>query len=174
MAAARVSARAAARLVRLDAMASDLLDAWRMSNEVNLYLLGKIPPGALGDAYGSRTRSVAAQFAHIHAVRLRWLEHASPTHARGLAKLPKEPTKAQLKAGLQKSAKAIERFLEDSEASGKVKSWKGGPTTFLGYLVAHEAHHRALAMVAMRVAGRKLGDEVVYGLWDWGKRSSRR
>ncbi len=41
-------------------------------------------------------------------------------------------------------------------------------------MVAHEAHHRGLAMVAMRLAGRALSKELVYGQWDWGKRMSLR
>lgn len=55
-----------------------------------------------------------------------------------------------------------------------MKGWKGAPATFLAYVIAHEAHHRGLAMVAMRVAGHKLPKEVVYGQWDWGKRASAR
>ena len=55
-----------------------------------------------------------------------------------------------------------------------MKAWKGPPASFLCYLVAHEAHHRGLAMVAMRQCGRKLPQEVVYGQWDWGKKRSMR
>ena len=95
-----------------------------------------------------RTRSVAAQFAHIHNVRLRWLNHAAPKLVVDLQSFPKgaQPTKEELKQALQASQPIVARFLEECESSGKVKSWNGSPATFLSYMVAHEAHHRALAI----------------------------
>jgi len=155
---------------------SDLLEAWRMSCEANLFLLGAIPPKYLHDAYSPRTRSVGAQFAHIHNVRLRWLKHAAPKLAGNAKSFPRgaQPTKAELKRALKASDDLVVAFLAQSEAASKVPQWNGGPASFLGYLVAHEAHHRGLAMVAMRLSGRKLPQELVYGLWQWGKRRSLR
>ena len=157
-------------------MGTDLVEAWGMSNEANLFLLKGIPREAMGDSYSKRTRTVAAQFAHMHNTRLRWLNHAAPKLAAGAPRFEKgaQPTKAQLRKALKASEKAIARFLEDCDAAGKVKGWKGSPTTFLGYLIAHEAHHRGLAMVAARTGGHKLPAEVVYGQWDWGKQRSLR
>ncbi len=65
-------------------------------------------------------------------------------------------------------------LLEGCAESGQVAGWKGPPETLLGYLVAHETHHRGLAMVAMRLAGRKLPERIVFGQWDWGKPRSLR
>ena len=157
-------------------MASQLVEAWEMSHEANLFLLEGIPAEALLDRYAARTRTVAAQFAHMHNVRLRWLQHAAPALAAKAKPFEKEaqPTQRELKTALEASAPLVARFLEDSEAAGKVKSWKGSPASFLGYMVAHEAHHRGLAMVAMRMSGRKLSKELVYGQWDWGKKMSLR
>jgi len=157
-------------------MASDLVEAWKMGNEVNLFLIDRLDAACLKDRYSPRTRTVAAQMAHIHNVRLRWIEHAAPELAGGAKRFPRgaEPTRAQLTRALRASSTAVERFLEASEETGRVKQWKGSPATFLGYLVAHEAHHRGLAMVAMRLSGRKLPRELVYGLWDWGKKRSLR
>jgi len=157
-------------------MASDLVEAWRMGNEVNLFLIDHLEPAHLEDRYTPRTRTVAAQLAHIHNVRLRWIEHAAPECARGAKGFPRgaEPTKAQLTKALRASGKAVERFLEASEKAGRVKQWKGPPATFLAYLIAHEAHHRGLAMTALRLSGHKLPREVVYGQWDWGKKRSLR
>ncbi len=58
-------------------MRPQLVEAWRMSSEVNLYLLDNIEEQYLDDSYSARTRTVGAQFAHIHNVRLRWLKHAA-------------------------------------------------------------------------------------------------
>ena len=158
-------------------MSAGLLAAWKTSNEANLFLLKRLPPGGLEARYGARTRTVAAQFAHVHDVRLRWLEQAAPEQAEGLEKMggrDAAPTAKQLEQALKASGQAVARLLEASAASGKVKAWKGPPETFLGYLAAHEAHHRGLALAALRAAGHKLPQELVFGLWDWGQRGSRR
>lgn len=157
-------------------MESQLIEAWQMSNEANFYLLENIAEDYLQDSYTPRTRSVAAQFAHIHNVRLRWLNHAAPKLVGGIQSFLKgaQPTKEELKQALQASQPIVARFLEECESSGKVKSWNGSPATFLSYMVAHEAHHRALAIVALRICGHKLPSEVIYGQWDWGKKRSLR
>ena len=157
-------------------MPSELVETWKMSNEANLYLLKEIPASYLKDSYSPRTRTVAAQFAHMHNVRLRWLQHSAPALV-GTAKSFErgaQPTSKQLSDALKASEKIVARFLEQSEADGKVKQWNGPPASFLGYLIAHEAHHRGLAMVAMRMSGRKLPQEVVYGQWQWGKKRNTR
>lgn len=157
-------------------MKSQLVEAWCMSNEVNLYLLDSISDEYLKDSYAKRTRTVAAQFAHMHYVRLRWLNHAATKLVGKVESFPKgaQPTKAELKNALQASEEVIARFLEECEASGEVKCWNGSPASFLSYLVAHEAHHRGLAMVAMRISRRKLPQEVIYGQWQWGKKRNLR
>ena len=155
---------------------SPLVEAWRMSQDANLFLLKSLPAAALEDRYGARTRDVRAQFKHMHDVRLRWMKHAAPDLAKGLEGFERDatPTRAQLKKALVASGKLVETYLEQCAKTGKVKAWKGPPESFLCYLVAHEAHHRGLAMVAMRTAGRKLPQEIVYGQWDWGKTRSQR
>ena len=108
-------------------MESQLIEAWQMSNEANFYLLENIAEDYLQDSYTPRTRSVAAQFAHIHNVRLRWLNHAAPKLVVDVQSFPKgaQPTKEELKQALQASQPIVGRFLEECESSGKVKSWNG-------------------------------------------------
>ena len=155
---------------------SPLVEAWRMSQDANLFLLKSLPAAALKDRYGPRTRDVRGQFKHMHDVRLRWMEHGAPDLAEGVEGFGRDdtPTRAKLKKALVASGKVVEAYLEQCAKTGKVKAWNGPPESFLCYLVAHEAHHRGLAMVAMRSANRKLPEETVYGQWDWGKKSSQR
>ncbi len=157
-------------------MPSPLVEAWAMSNEANLYLLKQIPPACLKDTYAPPTRNVAQQFAHMHGVRVRWMQHAAPDLVGGLKTFPRgsAPTRKQLSDALRASEKMIARYLERCEETGRVNQWKGSPTTYLSYLVAHEAHHRGLAMVAMRMNGRKLPKATVYGQWQWGKKYNER
>lgn len=151
---------------------SDLRTTWEMGNEANLFLLNAIEDRYLGDRYAPRVRPVAAQFAHMHNVRLRWLTHAAPDLAAQVAQFPRgaELTKEDLIEALQSSAEVVGEYLELCELAGEVKNWNGPPASFLGYLLAHEAHHRGLVMAALRSCGHKQPDEVIYGLWKWGKR----
>jgi uncharacterized damage-inducible protein DinB len=107
---------------------------------------------------------------------MRWLKFATPALCKSVGTFPSGavPTKKQLRTALRRSEDLVARFIGVWDAGGKVTQWKGPPATFLGYLVAHEAHHRGLAMVAMRVSGRKLSDRVVYGQWQWGKKRATR
>lgn len=157
-------------------MDSLLVAAWRMSNETNLFLLGKMKKEHLECGYSARTRTVAAQFAHMHNVRMRCLQYFAGKSEGKTHPFPRgaQPSKVELKKALTESAKMIGDYLEEADVVGKVKNWNGPPATFLGYLIAHEAHHRGLAMVALRMSGHKLPQEVVYGQWDWGKKRSMR
>lgn len=147
-----------------------------MSHECNNYLLGKIEDQYLTDRYAPRTRSVAGQFVHMHNVRLRWLRHAAPGYANDLDSFPRgaEPARPELMAALEASAAAVGEFLGACDVAGSVPQWNGPPSTMLGYLVAHEAHHRALAIIALRLSGHRLPQEVIYGQWQWGKKRNTR
>jgi uncharacterized damage-inducible protein DinB len=157
-------------------MTSALVEAWRMSCEANRFLLRALPRGSLEARYAPRTRTAGEQFAHMHAVRIRWLTHAAADLARDLAALPGDAslTVRSLREAMTASEAAVATFLERCELAGSVPAWNGAPASFLAYLVAHEAHHRGLVMVTMRLAGHKLPPQVVYGVWDWGKTRSNR
>ena len=88
-------------------MPFDLVEAWAMSNEANLYLLKEIPAQCLKDSYSPRTRTVAGQFAHMHNVRLRWIKHAAPGLVGKAKSFPRgaAPTKKQLQDALRASEK---------------------------------------------------------------------
>lgn len=153
-------------------MPSELAQVWTANNRINLALLDAVPAKALADKYAERTRTVAAQFAHIHNVRIYHLERRGPAFLGNLEGFARgaQPGKTQLRKALNASAKAVADLLDECEAAGRVKSWKGPPASYLGYFVAHEAHHRALAVVSLRLSGTKLPKDVLYGIWySWRK-----
>lgn len=153
-------------------MASDILETWRRNNVANFLMLDAIPAKAFDNQYSTHTRTVASQFAHMHNVRLYQLGRRVKTLPQGLETYGRgaTPKKKDVRASLKESEKAMASFLVDCEEAGKVKSWKGGPVTFLGYLLAHEAHHRGLINVSLRLSGTKIPDEIVYGIWQsWNK-----
>ena len=59
-------------------MEKDLIDTWEIHQRINLYLLDSILEDYLEDIASSKGRNVAEQVAHIHNVRLMWLQAARP------------------------------------------------------------------------------------------------
>jgi uncharacterized damage-inducible protein DinB len=152
---------------------AQILDTWQINNRINLYLLDAIPAEHLGDALTSKGRSAGEQLAHVHNVRLMWLKAAAPELLEGQTKLEKEHSgdKGMLAQRLGESGDAIGKLLENAvDNGGKVKGFKPHVTGFLGYLVAHDAHHRSQAIIALKQAGHPLDKKILYGIWEWGSR----
>lgn len=151
---------------------SSLTLAWRANCRATLELFESIPPEGLEVRYSPRTRTVAAQFIHIHYVRVKNLEERGPPGGGHVAALdPKaDPSTREIVHALRRSGRAMEAVFEDCAASGRVRRWSGPPETYLGYHCAHEAHHRGLVLVSLRLAGVRLPQGVRYGLWSlWRK-----
>jgi uncharacterized damage-inducible protein DinB len=150
-----------------------LIETWAIHNRIHLYLLQELPPEALGASLFPKGRTVYALFAHLHNVRLMWLQSAAPELLEGLQKLETKATGTQedLNEALDASSKAIEALVRDSlAAGGRVKGFKPHVTAFVGYLISHESHHRGQIEWALRHAGHPLSDRISYGLWEWGVR----
>lgn len=154
-------------------MEGQIADTWNINNRINLYLLDAIPPEALSGLPTSKGRNVGEQFAHIHNVRLMWLDAADKDLMDGLTKIEKADAldKDLLQHSLEMSGTAIETLLNRSVAAGgKVKGFKPHVTAFLGYLCAHEGYHRGEIGIILNQAGHKLDQKVAYGIWEWGSR----
>jgi uncharacterized damage-inducible protein DinB len=151
-----------------------LLETWEIHNRINLYLLDAIDTASLKDVpAGSKGRSVGEQLAHLHNVRLMWLNAASPGLLEGLEKIEKESAtdKALLKRSLAKSGKVIGQLLTKSAADGgKVKGFKPHVGAFLGYMISHESHHRGQIMLTLKQSGHAVDKKIQYGMWEWGSR----
>jgi len=153
-------------------LAAQVVDTWAIHNRINLFLLDAIAPDALDAVSASKGRTVGAQFAHMHNVRLMYFEVAAPKLLEGLTKFKaKEPvSKEQLRAALDNSGKATETLLTTALAAGKIRGFKPHPVAFLGYLISHESYHRAEIGIILTQSGHKLDDKVAYGQWEWGVR----
>jgi len=155
-------------------MEDQLIETWNIHNRINLYLLDGVAPEALtGISASKKGRKVGEMFAHMHGVRLMWLEPAAPDLLEGLSKIEKDQATdiALLRRSLEESGKAIEALLKRSiAAGGKVKNFKPHVTAFLGYMISHESYHRGEIGIVLAQSGYPLDQKISYGMWEWGVR----
>lgn len=151
----------------------DFLETWHIHDRIHRYLLAEIEPSSLSDTTAGKGRSVGEQLAHIHNVRLMWLKSAAPELLEGLEKVEKDQAhdQARLATAIEASGRAIAVLLERALAGdGKIKGFKPHVSAFLGYLIAHESHHRGQLIVSLKLAGHPVSRKTSFGLWEWGSR----
>jgi uncharacterized damage-inducible protein DinB len=144
-----------------------LIEAWNINNRLNRYLLEALSPEQL-EAKVEKSKTPEGHFAHIHNVRLLWIKSAAPDLLTGTQKAEEG---ANLAALLTDSGERMaEIFARAGSPERRVKGFKPHAAGFLGYLVAHEAFHRAQVELVLRQAGMPISDKVAFGLWEWGVR----
>jgi uncharacterized damage-inducible protein DinB len=150
-----------------------LVETWNIHNRINLYVLDALKPEALSGVALSKGRSVGAEFAHMHNVRLDWLDASAPDLTEGLGKIEKAAAedKARIKKSLRESGQAIAALITASmETGGRVKGFKPHVTGFVGYLISHESYHRGEIGIILAQSGFPLDKRTAYGMWEWGSR----
>lgn len=148
-----------------------LLRALDINFRITRYLIENIPSEAWSaEPPGGKGRTIAAIAAHIHNVRRMWLKVASGKP------VPDEldrhtVTPATCLAALDASASAVHDMVAESLASGKrIKNFKPDTAAFVGYIIAHDAHHRGQIAMLARQTGFALPKQVDFGTWEWGVR----
>ena len=152
---------------------NQLLETWEIHNRINLFLLEAITPEHLKDISASKGRNAGEQFAHLHNVRLMWLQAAAPDLFKKQKKIEKESAtkKDLLRRSLTASADAIQALLRKSlESDSRIKGFKPHAAAFLGYLIAHESHHRGQIILTLKQNDHPIDKKVQYGIWEWGVR----
>jgi len=152
---------------------NQLLETWEIHNRINLFLLDGIAPEHLQDVSASKGRNAGEQFAHLHNARLMWLQVAAPDLFKKQKMIEKQTAakKDVLRRALTASADAVKVVLKKSlESDGRVKGFKPHAAAFLGYLIAHESHHRGQIMLTLKQNGHPVDKKVQYGIWEWGVR----
>lgn len=155
----------------------DLLEAWTIHNDINLFILNWVPKGGLEavtllkTGKPSRGRNVARIFAHVHEVRLARLRPNRATSddlpsLAGSGSLSAEV----LRDALEQSGGAVAEVVGKAVREGKpLKGWKRSPAAWVAYLVSHESHHRGQIAQALKQSGVRPPREVSYGIWGyWG------
>lgn len=147
-------------------------ESWRMHSNINLFLIDNIQPEYWNDQSASKGKTVFAHFAHIHNVRISWMEHIAPELIAGIDKLSEnyEPEGIALKKALQGSSDSISKLIFMSERTGgKIKAYKTHIFGFIGYLISHESHHRGQIMLCLKQSGHTLSKEIAYEIWSFNK-----
>ena len=149
-----------------------VLQALATNERMNQFLLENLDDRAwMLPPRSGQGRTIAAIVAHMHNVRHMWLQVTS----KGTAipdKLDRSSvTKSDAMNALAKSGQALLALFERSlENGGRVKDFRPDVVGFLGYVIAHEAHHRGQINMLAREIGFPVSKETNFGLWDWNKR----
>lgn len=148
-----------------------LVNAFNTNNRINQYLIDNLPPAVwtakLPDGKG---RTVAAIVAHMHNVRVMWLKAAKAEEIP--AQLDRSTvTPAQALRALETSRHALTVVISRAlDSDGRVKGFRPDVAGFLGYLIAHDAHHRGQIAMLARQLGYPLPQKAMFGMWEWGSR----
>jgi uncharacterized damage-inducible protein DinB len=149
-----------------------LLSAFNTNNRINQYMIDKLSPAAWrAKPPDGKGRGIPAIVAHMHNVRVMWLKAA----AKGSdipAQLDRSrvtPTRA-LRA-LEQSRLALSVVISRAlDGDGRIRGFRPDVAGFVGYLIAHDAHHRGQIAMLARQMGHPLPQKASFGIWEWGSR----
>lgn len=150
-----------------------LLNAFNTNNRINHYLIDNLPREAWkAKPPDGKGRNIASIVAHMHNVRVMWLK------ASKAEEIPEQLNRATLTPsqalrGLEQSRHALSVVISRALGSdGRVKGFRADVAGFLGYLIAHDSHHRGQITMLARQVGHPLPQKAMFGMWEWGSRGS--
>jgi uncharacterized damage-inducible protein DinB len=144
-----------------------LLDSWDRNNTILINLLRAVPEQHLAVTAAAGGPSVAALFAHIHYVRLVFLEEDADEFARPL---PAQEWAAggdadHLAAALLDSARAVRDAVQHKVETGAAMTLHyDHPILLLQQMVWHEGYHHGQIKLALKLAGVPLDDKTIGAL----------
>ncbi len=159
-------------------MLENILQAWRTHEAINQMLLSSIPDEGFGSVPLLRSgkpstgRDVARVFAHMHEVRVSHLPRAFqgdvPRFVKGAS-----PSRNELQSALATSADAVEAVLKATLTHDpRIKNPQRLGPLLMGYLIAHESHHRGQILLALKQSGVGIPEELRFGIWERGFRGA--
>ncbi len=153
-----------------------LVECFAVNERMNQIVLGNLNPAAWrAKTPGSKGRTIAAIFAHVHNVRIKWIR-LSATGMRLPAQLQHARcTQRQAQKALKESGTRCCELLAGALVEGRVKhfhrdgwarEWPAG-AAMAAYMLTHDAHHRGQVMLLAHQLGFPLADKAAQGLWQW-------
>lgn len=156
-----------------------LLETFAVNEAINQLLLEQLDPKAWRveppRGKGSKGRSIAAIFAHMHNIRRKWIRLSAPH-----MKLPEELdhsrcTQRQARTAMAEGARRCSQMVAEALAGsdGRVKQfvrdgwarpWRGGAAMVV-YMITHEAHHRGQICMLAHQLGFPV--KAAYKMWNW-------
>lgn len=150
-----------------------LAEAFATNERINQYLLEALDKRVWrADPPSGNGRKIAEIVAHVHNVRHMWLVVTAPEMAVPDKLDRAKCTRKQAQSALKKSAKCMVEVLRHAAEApdGRIRGFRPDVVGFLGYAIAHEAHHRGQICLLARELGQPLSKEVQFGMWEWSKR----
>ncbi|MBZ5534724.1 MAG: DinB family protein [Acidobacteriia bacterium] len=144
------------------------------NNRVDIFLVENLSDELWSAKVPGAAKTIGALVVHVHNVRCMWVKMLG--RKLGIQPPPRldrsRATRPEAIAALRESHAALARILELGLATGgKVAGFPPDVMHFLGYFLAHDAHHRGQICLLARELGHALPKEVVIGLWQWSSRA---
>ncbi|HEY0758355.1 MAG TPA: DinB family protein [Acidisarcina sp.] len=151
--------------------ADSLLRTFDIHSRITVYLLQNLDPQCWhAPTPDGKGRDIAGLVCHIHSVHCMWLKAAaSATIPVALDK--STVTQGEAISALEQSATLLRTLVGEALSSGvRLKNFKPDAVAFVGYLIAHDSHHRGQISMLARQSGFPLAKTANFGLWEWGTR----
>jgi uncharacterized damage-inducible protein DinB len=155
-----------------------LAEAYAVNEQMNQVVLDHLDPDAWRAALpGSRTRTIAAIFSHVHNIRRKWIRLSAPHLALPAPLHRTTCTQKQARAALAQSGARCAEMIADAlsrhrlkvfHRDGWARPWPAGPA-MVAYMVTHDAHHRGQVCMLAHQLGFPLPQKAAFEMWGWEK-----
>ncbi len=149
-----------------------LLDSWDRNNTILLNILRALPDGGLEARAMPGSPTVAQMFTHIHAVRLVFVFEDAPEFATSQPEeeWADERNRGRIAQMLEESANTVRDAVRGRLDAGRdMNMHYDHPILLLQHMIWHEGYHHGQIKLALKSAGRPLGDEkagpVTWHVW---------
>lgn len=153
-----------------------LVESYAVNERMNQTVLEHLDAAAWRTKLpGTRGRTIAAIFAHVHNMRRKWIRLSAPHLKLPAAVHSSKCTPNQMQAALAESARRCGEMLAEALTEKRARSflrdgwarpWPAG-ASMVAYMITHEAHHRGQVCLLAHQLGFPLPGKVTSKMWSW-------